>query len=117
MVSKLQSQAILEALKSKLRCPIRYFCQVSHIGIHEGSPFNTPIIFCLGEHSMFLLDEDMKNIKGEIYYAHIVQVVEQLENTKNQVDVLRIEMNDDRPENIPAKISVSTSEKNILIKH
>ena len=66
---------------------------------------------------MFLLDEEMKDIKGEIYYAHIVQVVEQLENTKNQVDVLRIEMNDDRPENIPAKISVSSSEKNILIKH
>ena len=117
MSSKLQSQAILAALKSKLKCPIRYFCQVTHIGMQEGSPFQIPIIFCLGEHSMFLLDDQMQGVLGEVYYAHIILVVEQDSTAKGQVDVMRIEINDDRPAGIPAKITVISSEKSILLKH
>ena len=78
--------------------------------------FNIPIILCLGEHSMFLLDQGMQRLLGEIFYAHITRVVEQGES-KGPEDVMRIELNEDRPAGVPAKITLISSEKSILLKH
>lgn len=113
----MQSRALLEALKAKLGAPIRYFCQVTHVGIEKSEPFSVPIILCLGEHSMFLLDQTMQELLGEVFYAHILRIVEQNKSSSGTEDVLRIEINDDRPKGIPAKVTVISSEKELLLKH
>ena len=111
----MQSHALLEALKLKLKAPIGYFCQVTHVGIEKNNdPFNIPIILCLGQHSMFLLDNLMQSLKGEIFYAHIIRIAEQSNSSK---DVIRIEINDDRQLGIPAKVTIISSEKVYLLKH
>lgn len=107
---------MLEALKIKLKAPVRYFCQVTHLNLQDNEAFQTPIILCLGEHSMFLLDEKMQELLGEVFYAHTIRVVEQ-NAPKGPEDVMRIEINDDRPKGIPAKITLISSEKTILLKH
>lgn len=111
----MQSLALLDALRQKLKAPIRYFCQVLHVGINE-QPFKDPVIMCLGEHSMFILNDEMKLTLGEIFYAHITRLIEQ-KNKHGPQDVIRIEVSDERPRGIPAKMSIITSEKDILIKH
>ena len=112
----MQSTAILDALKVKLKAPVRYYCQVVHIGIEDNEPFDTPIIMCLGEHSMFLLDKEMQQLQGEIFYAHMTRIVEPTEGSASS-DIMRIEINDDRPRGIPAKITLISSERLTLLKH
>jgi hypothetical protein len=112
----MQSYGILGALKSKLKATIEYFCQATHIGIEENVPFSEIIVLCLGQHSLFLLDETMQKLKGEVFYAHIKRLVEQKTSTETE-DVIRIEMNEDRPTGIPAKVTLITTEKAIFLKH
>ena len=111
----MQSHPLLEALKRKLRARIRYFCQVTHVGI-EDSPFEDVVILCLSEHSMFILDKEMNEKLGEVFYAHILRVVNQKETSGPQ-DVLRLEISDDRPKGIPAKFTLISSEKSNLLMH
>lgn len=111
----MRSHAILNALEHKTHTRIRYFCQVNHVGIID-EPFSDTCLFCLGEHSIFVISSDMQDTKGEIFYAHVERVVEQGYD-KGAQNVLRIELSDDRQKGIPQKMTLITSEKEMLLKY
>lgn len=47
---------------------------MTHVGI-DSEAFGDNYIICLGEHSMFIVNEDMSDIRGEVFYAHIIRLV------------------------------------------
>jgi hypothetical protein len=58
----------------------------------------------------------MQETKGEIFYAHVERVVEQGYD-KGAQNVLRIELTEDRQKGIPHKMTLITSEKDMLLKY
>lgn len=107
------SNPLIESLKIRLNVAIRYFSQVVHIGI-EADTFRIPLVFCISQHSMLFLDCEITKLLGEVFFAHLVKVVQPKDSSG---DIVRFEFSDERPTGIPKKMTLITGDRIKLLKY
>ena len=99
------SESLMQGLTKIVRCPICFVCVINFKSFDY--------FFSLGQHSFFLINEDLEKIRCEIYLAHIETVF--IDNYK--FNVLQIQFSDNRDNQVPAKMNMLCEDRPLLISH
>ena len=101
----MQSNAIQDSLSHILKSPITYITQVEQN--------ETKFFMCIGSHSFFLIDYSLETSKAEVFYAHIQRLM--LDTSRHKL--LLIQLSDNRSQEVPTKLILSTENRKTLVEH
>lgn len=101
----MNSNAILDALSQILKSPISHISKIQHN--------RTNYFICVGNHSFFILDEELKENKAEIFYAHLQKMI--IDTGKYRL--LMLCLSEGREKHVPPKMILACENRKILADH
>jgi len=100
----MHSNAIYDSLSHILHSPVIYIALVRHN--------NDEYFFCVGNHSFFIIDSQLNNVKAEVFYAHVERII--LDTSKDKL--LLIQLTDNRDSGVPSKLILDTENRYFLVE-
>lgn len=97
------SQAVLIALSEIVQTPLNFVCLIEQGG--------NEYFMCLARHSFFLLDETLRSVRAEVFYAHIDKVIIDI----SKPNLIQLALIETRPPNVPMKLDLMTADKQVLL--
>jgi hypothetical protein len=101
----MNSNAILDALSHLLKSPISHISEIQHN--------NTYYFICVGNHSFFIIEHNLKTVKAEIFYAHLQKLV--VDTGKHKF--LMLCLGEGKEKHVPPKMIIATENRKALAEH